>query len=314
MFPQVDKGVKLSATRALTPGSTTAKSTLFGSPNPTAKPTASTSKVIYSTPSHSEDADPADAQKGRSGGITSSMGRRFSFGFAGGKADSKADSKAGGKAGSKASVAEAQRNEIRAERRRWLDYWICFAGIWLIRLFVMRWWHSTTMLVCLWLQHSYFNGASKIVRSAPDVVSTMAERNRKSQIEREERKRIAATEVEKVDTGNDKCDRVERPTSGPSIELKTGSDAKADAKIVDASMKATVKEGNVADKEPKDMAESTSPSESISSKPEVSSVSKVSPSSTAVKVEKSGKKTASSDESDDYVTVESPSHKAGTKS
>lgn len=46
-------------------------------------------------------------------------------------------------------------------RKRWLDYWIIVGSMWVLRIFgLLHVYPSIFMVTCLYLQHSYFHGAT----------------------------------------------------------------------------------------------------------------------------------------------------------
>lgn len=74
-------------------------------------------------------------------------------------------------------------NNARMERSRWIEYWICFAVLFLFSTYICKIWPSFTALVCLWLQHSYFQGATKTLRGfislARQFVCVINDRNQR---------------------------------------------------------------------------------------------------------------------------------------
>jgi hypothetical protein len=66
----------------------------------------------------------------------------------------------------------------------WLRYWVCFAALWCVRIYVMSPWPSVLIVSCLWLQHSYFQGSSKLTSFIVDAAKAIAERNRRIEMER----------------------------------------------------------------------------------------------------------------------------------
>lgn len=55
--------------------------------------------------------------------------------------------------------------DVLAESRRWLEYWVCAGAMWTARCYGFRMWPSVMMLGALWLQHSWFRGASTVLSS-----------------------------------------------------------------------------------------------------------------------------------------------------
>jgi hypothetical protein len=70
-----------------------------------------------------------------------------------------------------------ENNRIRNERIRWLEYWMCLGGLWFVRAYRFPLWHSITILLALWLQHSYFLGSSRVKRFLIDLGEGFTKRN-----------------------------------------------------------------------------------------------------------------------------------------
>lgn len=64
------------------------------------------------------------------------------------------------------------------ERKRWLEYWIVMGCMWLLRLYWFKLWPSVAMLISLWLQHTYFQGASWILNIITLTIQSEASRNK----------------------------------------------------------------------------------------------------------------------------------------
>ena len=75
----------------------------------------------------------------------------------------------------KAAALELQ--SVRRERRRWLEYWICVASLLLLDKFWVHVWPSIFMICALWMQHSYFQGSSKVIAFVHDFVMVLRVRN-----------------------------------------------------------------------------------------------------------------------------------------
>ena len=58
-----------------------------------------------------------------------------------------------------------------------LHYWVCLALVWLARLYILSPWPSVLLITCLWLQNSYFKGASRLVKEARALTIMLVERN-----------------------------------------------------------------------------------------------------------------------------------------
>jgi len=78
----------------------------------------------------------------------------------------------------------------------WLRYWVCVSVLWLIRIYGFEPWPSVMIVTTLWLQHSYFQGSSKLTSYLSDTSKAIIERNRRIQEEKalEEAKYAAAGE------------------------------------------------------------------------------------------------------------------------
>ncbi len=76
----------------------------------------------------------------------------------------------------------------------WLRYWVCVSVLWLVRIYGFNPWPSVMIVTTLWLQHSYFQGSSKLTSYLSDTSKAIIERNRRIQEEKalEEAKNAAA--------------------------------------------------------------------------------------------------------------------------
>ena len=70
------------------------------------------------------------------------------------------------------------------ERKRWLEYWICYYFLFLLKLYGYNMWPSIFMWICLWLQHNYFLGASVLLKGIYDTIAISIVRNSKYQAEK----------------------------------------------------------------------------------------------------------------------------------
>ena len=69
--------------------------------------------------------------------------------------------------------------DVLAETRRWLEYWVCAGAMWAARCYGFRMWPSVMMLVALWLQHSWFRGASAVLSSLGGQWCALVHRHRR---------------------------------------------------------------------------------------------------------------------------------------
>ncbi len=80
---------------------------------------------------------------------------------------------------------------------QWINYWICIGFVWLFKLYVVDLWPSVTISASLWLQHSYFNGATTAIENTYSTFCVIMERNKSMQEERQrERQRRLEREQE----------------------------------------------------------------------------------------------------------------------
>jgi hypothetical protein len=49
---------------------------------------------------------------------------------------------------------------------KWMHYWVCIFTLWLVRIYLFNFWSSVLIVVSLWLQHSFFNGATTVYAQA----------------------------------------------------------------------------------------------------------------------------------------------------
>jgi hypothetical protein len=66
----------------------------------------------------------------------------------------------------------------------WLRYWVCLSVLWCMRIYVLRMWPSIVIISTLWLQHSFFQGSSKLTAFLVDTAKALAERNKRIEMER----------------------------------------------------------------------------------------------------------------------------------
>jgi hypothetical protein len=67
---------------------------------------------------------------------------------------------------------------------RWLRYWVCLGGLWLLKIY-FGFWPSILMLISLWLQHSYFDGSKKLVDTFIELSCALRARHERIRQERE---------------------------------------------------------------------------------------------------------------------------------
>ena len=70
------------------------------------------------------------------------------------------------------------------ERKRWLEYWICYYFLFLLKLYGYNMWPSIFMWICLWLQHNYFLGATVVLKGIHDTIAISIMRNNQYQAEK----------------------------------------------------------------------------------------------------------------------------------
>ncbi|KAJ1427000.1 hypothetical protein B484DRAFT_450451 [Ochromonadaceae sp. CCMP2298] len=96
--------------------------------------------------------------------------------------------------------AEAKSTEVDWHgeyQAHWLRYWICLAVLWLQRIYWVRLWPSTMILLTLYLQHSYFRGATRVTQWFYDTLCVMVDRNHRV------RKQSEAEGNAIIDSGSD---------------------------------------------------------------------------------------------------------------
>jgi hypothetical protein len=73
---------------------------------------------------------------------------------------------------------ETSKTNYSTERAvKWLQYWVCLGLVWLIKVYIFPGlWSSIQLVICLWLQHSYFRGAAKVFAFAGDSVEAVSTR------------------------------------------------------------------------------------------------------------------------------------------
>jgi len=67
---------------------------------------------------------------------------------------------------------------------QWLHYWICISTLWVLRIYAFKFWPSYLILLSLWLQHSYFLGATFIFNYTYQTILFCIHRNEKIQQEK----------------------------------------------------------------------------------------------------------------------------------
>eukprot|EP01036_Dinobryon_divergens_P028481 gene28481-37432_t len=68
--------------------------------------------------------------------------------------------------------------ESIAVYRKWLHYWICIASLWVLRIYTgLQLWPSVMTISSLWLQHSYFQGATYTFQFVGELSIALASRN-----------------------------------------------------------------------------------------------------------------------------------------
>lgn len=76
---------------------------------------------------------------------------------------------------------------LRKSLRQWIYYWVCVIIIWLTRIYFFNPWTSFVIISTLWLQHSFFMGATKTVDNICDTFHLLVERNETIQREKSEK-------------------------------------------------------------------------------------------------------------------------------
>jgi hypothetical protein len=114
---------------------------------------------------------------------------------------------------SRSSARSAQSSQNRVGEvllmslsNQWINYWICIGVFWLVKIYVLNFWPSVTIATALWLQHSYFNGATTAIEGTYSTFCVMMERNKAMH---EERQRERARELEQA-RRREEMDRLER--------------------------------------------------------------------------------------------------------
>ena len=74
------------------------------------------------------------------------------------------------------------------ETQRWLEYWICLGAMWAARCYGFRMWPSVMMLTALWLQHSWFRGASSILQTLEGQWVALVDRHHRVRRQRDDGK------------------------------------------------------------------------------------------------------------------------------
>ena len=69
-----------------------------------------------------------------------------------------------------------------AEYQKWLHYWVCIASLWILRIYTgLQLWPSIMTISSLWLQHSYFQGATFSFQFIGELSTALASRNADTQ-------------------------------------------------------------------------------------------------------------------------------------
>lgn len=74
--------------------------------------------------------------------------------------------------------------------RKWLRYWALIGLLWINKIYSFSLWPSIIILVALWLQHSYFDGAKQIFSKFDNVLCTLRDRDRAIKLEKEKEAKI----------------------------------------------------------------------------------------------------------------------------
>jgi hypothetical protein len=67
---------------------------------------------------------------------------------------------------------------------QWLHYWMCVSILWILRIYAFKFWPSCLILMSLWLQHSYFLGATFVFNYTYQTILICIHRNEKVQQEK----------------------------------------------------------------------------------------------------------------------------------
>ena len=67
----------------------------------------------------------------------------------------------------------------------WLQYWMCWGVIWMLKCYGFKMWPSIMLLSTLWLQHSLFRGASVVFYTFGGNVAAVFDRHNRIQNERD---------------------------------------------------------------------------------------------------------------------------------
>lgn len=137
---------------------------------------------------------------------------------------------AGDKKESRRKAAAAELQSIRRERRRWLEYWVCIASLVLLDKFWMRVWPSVFMLMALWMQHSYFQGSTRIVTFVHEFIMVLRVRNERLRKELEA-KALSANLAESSQES-----LLVASSESSSDSSATGSPVQAQAKQMNATL------------------------------------------------------------------------------
>ena len=78
----------------------------------------------------------------------------------------------------------------------WLEYWICWGLMWLLRCYQYNMWPSFILLSSLWLQLSVFGGASQALSLFRSNLAAVLDRHDRIQLEKEQSILIVAVESE----------------------------------------------------------------------------------------------------------------------
>ena len=81
------------------------------------------------------------------------------------------------KSGARLQSTSTSTEESIVEYRKWLHYWICIAWLWILRMYGLQLWPSVMTISSLFLQHSYFQGATYACKFVGELSTALASRN-----------------------------------------------------------------------------------------------------------------------------------------
>lgn len=76
---------------------------------------------------------------------------------------------------------EKKKNGYYGSIIHWFSYWLCMSLLWCVKIYVGNFWDSILIILTLWLQHSFFQGAPWIISFSNYTLSFLIERNRSTQ-------------------------------------------------------------------------------------------------------------------------------------